>query len=164
MLKTNPKTAAVEMAKALKEIFKKYSLNSRTIAWDTLTSKKGQEKLRPVLIHPDKPINTIQSLSFKEWAEQRDLEMPHKRIAWDTPSEVIKKLGEQEKPYRFPELANFYISQETKNELLGLPNKNLNEIWGQLSERAKQDINNISQAHQEYWTARHRAQYGHSKI
>jgi len=70
MQKTNAKDAAMDMAKALRDVFKKHSLNSRKKAWSALTSKEGEKEMDKIIAHPDRPINTISKLSFREWIQE----------------------------------------------------------------------------------------------
>jgi hypothetical protein len=67
MLKTNPKDAIEDMAKALKGVFKTYSYSSRKSAWENLIKGKGKAEVEKLLVHPDKQVNQFKKLSFREW-------------------------------------------------------------------------------------------------
>lgn len=72
---TNLRKAIVDIAKELESIFKKYSRQTRTKAWERLTSKEGEREVRKILNDPARPINTFQKLAtknevvagFREW-------------------------------------------------------------------------------------------------
>lgn len=73
---TNLRKAIVDIAKELESIFKKYSRQTRTKAWERLTSKEGEREVRKILNDPARPINTFQKLAtknesvgFKRWIE-----------------------------------------------------------------------------------------------
>lgn len=74
---TNVKDAIVDIAKSLESVFKKYSKNTRTKAWEKLTSKDGEKQMKKILVDPNIPINTFQKLasqkneSFKNWLESK---------------------------------------------------------------------------------------------
>jgi hypothetical protein len=66
------KKAAEDIAKALKEIFQKYTLTTRKRAWKGLNTPDGKKIVNDLLIHPTKPTNRIRSLNFKEWTIFRE--------------------------------------------------------------------------------------------
>lgn len=61
--KTNLKNAIVDLAKSLESVFKKYSRQTRTKAWNKITSKEGEKEIKKILNDPDRPINTFQKLA-----------------------------------------------------------------------------------------------------
>lgn len=65
--KSNVKDAIVDLVKAVKPVFKKYTRHTREEAWKDLTNKKGEQEMKKILVNPDRPINTFQKLTFKEW-------------------------------------------------------------------------------------------------
>jgi hypothetical protein len=75
---TNLRKAIVDIAKELETVFKKYSRQTRTKAWERLTSKEGEKEVRKILNDPARPINTFQKLAtneacvgFGEWIKER---------------------------------------------------------------------------------------------
>jgi hypothetical protein len=71
---TNLRKAIVDIARELESVFKKYSRQTRTKAWERLTSKDGEKEVRKILNDPSRPINTFQKLAtqneefgFKSW-------------------------------------------------------------------------------------------------
>jgi len=73
---TNLRKAIVDIAKELETVFKKYSRQTRTKAWERLTSKEGEKEVRKILNDPARPINTFQKLAtnevvvgFREWID-----------------------------------------------------------------------------------------------
>jgi hypothetical protein len=78
---TNLKNAITDIAKNLENVFKKYSKNTRSKAWQKITSKEGEKQVKKILNDPNIPINTFQKLAtqkeesrstgieFKEWLE-----------------------------------------------------------------------------------------------
>lgn len=76
---TNLRKAIVDIAKELESVFKKYSRQTRTKAWEKITSKDGEKEIRKILNDPARPINTFQKLAtkneailgFKEWIDRK---------------------------------------------------------------------------------------------
>lgn len=76
---TNLRKAIVDIAKELESVFKKYSRQTRTKAWERLTGKEGEKEVRKILNDPTRPINTFQKLAtknetvtkFGEWIKKR---------------------------------------------------------------------------------------------
>lgn len=68
-LDSNVKKAAVDMAGGLAAVFKKYSRHTREAAWTALTGKDGKKEIDKLIANPDRPINTFQKLSFREWMQ-----------------------------------------------------------------------------------------------
>ena len=76
---SNLKDAIVDMAKSLGTVFKKYTKNTRTKAWEKITSKEGEKEIKKILQDPTRQINTFQKLatqnegatSFSVWLENR---------------------------------------------------------------------------------------------
>ena len=60
---TNLKDAIVDIAKSLETVFKKYSRQTRTKAWEKITSKDGEKEVKKILNDPNRPINTFQKLA-----------------------------------------------------------------------------------------------------
>lgn len=81
MNKTNLQNALVDMVKALKPVFKKYSRYARTEAWEKLSSKRGDDQMKKILIDPDRPINTFKQLGFKEWLQHENVIKTGRRLA-----------------------------------------------------------------------------------
>lgn len=75
--KTNLKDAIVDIAKSLESVFKKYSRQTRSKAWNKITSKEGEKEVSKIINDPSRPINTFQKLatkneSFKNWLEDKE--------------------------------------------------------------------------------------------
>ena len=77
--KNNVKDAVVDIVKSLETVFKKYSRQARTKAWDRLTGKQGDREMRKILNDPDRPVNTFQKLvedegfvGFSKWMESKN--------------------------------------------------------------------------------------------
>lgn len=66
---SNARTAAVDFVDKLRTAFKKYTLTTRERAWNGVTSSKGLEEIDKLLRNPDRSLNTIKNLNFKEWLE-----------------------------------------------------------------------------------------------
>lgn len=63
------RTKAIEdMANALRDVFKQYTLQTRRSAFDKLMSRKGQEELRKLLMTPKRSLNTVRTL----WSEAKE--------------------------------------------------------------------------------------------
>lgn len=72
---TNLKNAIVDLAKSLELVFRKYTKSTRTKAWEKITSKKGEEEVRKILVDPRRQVNTFNKLandSFSEWVKRRE--------------------------------------------------------------------------------------------
>lgn len=63
--------AAEDMAKALKAIFKKYTLTSRKRAWNAISTSQGKKEIDKLVLHFDKPTSPIRNLRFAEWLRYR---------------------------------------------------------------------------------------------
>lgn len=60
---TNLKDAIVDIAHGLENVFKKYSRQTRSKAWEKITSKEGEKEVKKILNDPNRPINTFQKLA-----------------------------------------------------------------------------------------------------
>ena len=69
---STPKDAMLDMAEALKKVFKKHARGPREQAWKKLTHGEGKKQMDYLLVHPDHSLNTFHRISFKEWLEKRD--------------------------------------------------------------------------------------------
>jgi hypothetical protein len=77
---TSVKDAIVEIAKSLENVFKKYTKNTRTKAWEKITSKDGEKEIKKILNDPSRQTNTFQKLAtqknesckFSKWLELRE--------------------------------------------------------------------------------------------
>lgn len=67
---SNKVNAIEDMADALREVFKKYSLPTRRFALEKLLSKKGQAELKKLVQTPRRSLNTIRKL----WSEAVDFD------------------------------------------------------------------------------------------
>jgi hypothetical protein len=67
MPSSNLRQAQVDMASALKDVFKKYVRSTRKKAWDAITSKKGHEEMDKLITQPSRPISRFRALNFREW-------------------------------------------------------------------------------------------------
>ena len=67
-MKSDPRKAAQDMAKALRDVFKQYSYQSRKTAWEALATTKGKKDLDHLLVHPaETKLSDFHKLSFKDW-------------------------------------------------------------------------------------------------
>lgn len=68
MTKSDPQSAAVDIAKALKSVFQKYSYQTRRKVWDGLSKGQGKKAIDDLLIHPaEKHISDFHGLRFRDW-------------------------------------------------------------------------------------------------
>ena len=72
--KTSVRDCIVDLVKASVPVFKKYSRECRTHAWEKLTSKEGDKEMKKITNDPTRPVNTFQKLAFnfKEWIIEED--------------------------------------------------------------------------------------------
>ena len=66
------RAARVDMASALRDIFKKYTRGARESAWNSMCSKDGQQEMAKLLNNPSRPISGFRTISFREWLEKTD--------------------------------------------------------------------------------------------
>ena len=76
---TNLQNAIVDIAKSLETVFKKYTKNTRTKAWEKITSKNGEKEIKKILNDPGRQPNTFQKLAtqkesrdFSKWLSLRE--------------------------------------------------------------------------------------------
>jgi len=67
MPSSDNRQAVVDMATALRNVYKKYNRETRRKAWRALTSKKGQEEMAKLINQTTRPVSHFRSLSFREW-------------------------------------------------------------------------------------------------
>lgn len=70
---TNLKNAIVDIAKSLESVFKKYSRQTRSKAWERLTGKEGEREVRKIINDPTRPINTFQKLATQKESFNREI-------------------------------------------------------------------------------------------
>jgi hypothetical protein len=67
------KEALVDMAKAIKDVFKDYSLSARKQAWHKLIKDPiAKSEMEQSLINPKRSNSRLMSVSFKEWLEAKE--------------------------------------------------------------------------------------------
>jgi glutaredoxin-related protein len=64
---SNARDVALDIAKYLQGTFKRTTRQARKAAWRTLSTGKGKEEIDRLLDNPDRSLNTISNLNFKEW-------------------------------------------------------------------------------------------------
>lgn len=65
--KTQLQNATVDMASALKDVFKKYTRQTRAKAWSKLTSRQGMDEVEKIIQDPNRPLSQFRKLNFAEW-------------------------------------------------------------------------------------------------
>jgi hypothetical protein len=81
---SNIKDAITDIAKSLEAVFRKYTRNTRTKAWEKITSKDGEKEMKKILQDPTRQVNTFAKLAtqkegligFSAWMEQRQVNRP----------------------------------------------------------------------------------------
>lgn len=63
---TNLKSAIVDLARSLEVVFKKYSRQTRSKAWEKITGKDGEREVKKIINDPLRPINTFQKLATQK--------------------------------------------------------------------------------------------------
>jgi len=66
---SSSREVAVDIAKALKGVFKISSRRARKNAWRALSTGKGKAEIDKLVDNPDRSVNTISRLSFREWLD-----------------------------------------------------------------------------------------------
>jgi len=77
MPSSNLRQAQVDMASALRDVFKKYTRSTRKRAWKTITSDRGHREMDKLLIQTSRPVTRFRALNFREWIE-KDCEFDQK--------------------------------------------------------------------------------------
>lgn len=80
--KSNPRQAIMDMAAALKGVFKDYSRTARRRAWKSLISNKGKREIEKILTTTSRPLNPFRTLQFAEWLDIQEM-------AWKVGDESI---------------------------------------------------------------------------
>ena len=69
---SNARDVANDIAKYLQGTFKRTTLAARKTAWRTLSTGRGKEEIDKLAIHPERSLNAISNLSFKEWLSRSE--------------------------------------------------------------------------------------------
>lgn len=78
MAKNNIRSAIIDMANALRGVFKDYSLDARRKAYKKLTdTAAGKREMNNLLRTPSRSLNNIRSLQFAEWLTEAETEGLH---------------------------------------------------------------------------------------
>ncbi len=75
MPSSDNRQAVVDMATALRNVFKKYNRETRRKSWRALTGKKGQEEMTKLIRQTTRPVSHFRSLSFREWIKDETIGM-----------------------------------------------------------------------------------------
>ena len=67
---SNPRQATIDLATALRNVFRNHTKNNREKAWNSITSSAGHKEIDKLIINPNRPLNGFNSLSFKEWLKR----------------------------------------------------------------------------------------------
>lgn len=67
MASGDKRQARMDMAVAMRDIFKKYTRGARAAAWNSMCSKDGQDEMDKLLNNPSRPLSRFRGMSFKEW-------------------------------------------------------------------------------------------------
>ena len=78
MAKNSIRSAINDMAGALKDVFKDYTLDARRTAYKKLTdTPAGKREMNNLLRTPSRNLNGIRSLQFAEWLRESEQEVSH---------------------------------------------------------------------------------------
>ena len=69
---SSKKQAVVDMAKALRDVFKGYTRHARGDAWKKLVAPEGKREMDKLVQDPFRPLNMFQKMTFKEWIDQEE--------------------------------------------------------------------------------------------
>ena len=67
---SNPRQATIDLATALRNVFRNHTKNNREKAWNSITSVAGNEEINRLIVNPNRPLNKFGTLSFKEWLKR----------------------------------------------------------------------------------------------
>ena len=65
--RSNERQAIVDMAAALRGVFKDYMRDTRRRAWKKLTTGQGKKDIEKLLNQPSIPLSRFRKLVFAEW-------------------------------------------------------------------------------------------------
>lgn len=69
---SNLRKALMDVAQGLKTAFGKHTRNTRSVAWQRMTSPKGEKEVRKLIINPNRQLSIFAKLTFKEWLEHSE--------------------------------------------------------------------------------------------
>lgn len=69
---TSIRNAVMDIAKSLRDVFKQHPVHTREMAWERISSKKGDEQVQKLIRNPNRQLNTFNNIAFKEWFESVD--------------------------------------------------------------------------------------------
>ena len=72
--RSNIRQAIVDMAGALRGVFKDYVRQTRQKAWNKLITGDGKKTSEKLLNNPGRPLSTFRTLQFSEWLALQDEE------------------------------------------------------------------------------------------
>lgn len=72
MSSSNNRDAAEEMARAIRDIGKQYTRETRLAAWVGLSSSSGKSEIKKLLVTPTRALSGVRQLNFKEWIVVED--------------------------------------------------------------------------------------------
>ena len=72
-LTTSKNKAIMDIAQALKKVFKNYTQTTRKYAWKKVSGTKGQAEVQRLAVNPDRSLAPFEKLAFKEWVTEETL-------------------------------------------------------------------------------------------
>lgn len=66
------KKVITDLAKGIRDVFKKYSKYNRERGWNTITSAEGEKQIRKLITDPNLQLSGFERLNFKEWVAQKE--------------------------------------------------------------------------------------------
>jgi len=69
---SSKKQAVVDIAKALRDVFKGYTRHARGDAWKKILEPDTKREIEKLVQDPYRPLNMFQRITFKEWIDQEE--------------------------------------------------------------------------------------------
>lgn len=64
--KSSLKDAIMDLAKEIDSVFKKYTRNTRTKAWERITSKDGEVEIKKIIVDPNRQLSIFGRLALQK--------------------------------------------------------------------------------------------------
>lgn len=65
------KKIITDLAKGIRDVFKKYSRHNRERGWNTIKSGEGEKQIKKLIVDPNIALSGFERLTFKEWVQSR---------------------------------------------------------------------------------------------
>lgn len=77
---SNAREVAVDLAKAIRGVFKQNTQRANRSAWKAISSGQGKEEITKYITNPGRSLNSISRLRFSEWLEAEEQTLSEKSL------------------------------------------------------------------------------------